>query len=359
MVPELMAQQGRDTARAIEGFGANIGNSLAGIADRLEKRKEEQKRTNQQAKAVDAFLGAMTDEQRSGLGIRDMNEFKNRSAADKRDFALGLKMRQEYDAARLMRDRFDFDQKQAAEERKRQDEADRALGEALRRGQQSMPPANLPPLLPPPAPSPFADPSRFQLRLNPQRPAPSLPPPSFSQQQPTFPPPTASASLSPEEFMRRVAENPAALRSPAAADLLREMLRAKAGGEGVNSLFRADELGVARPTSVQDTYFMPTSRGGGQVVIDPRAPMRPAGDKVSDEGYIEMPDPSDPMFGPRIRIPIKVAREKYPHLLKQLDGPSATPAGGERVVVEKDGKKFTLPKAQLTEAQKQGYKLIK
>lgn len=56
ITPQLIAQEGENTARMIEGLGATLGQSLAGIADRLEKRKEAEKREQANAKAADTLF---------------------------------------------------------------------------------------------------------------------------------------------------------------------------------------------------------------------------------------------------------------------------------------------------------------
>ena len=45
-----------------------------------------------------------------------------------------------------------------------------------------------------------------------------------------------------------------------------------------------------------------------------------------EDGYIELPDPENPVFGPRIRLPLSMAEKKYPHLLKALSAADSTAA---------------------------------
>lgn len=75
--PLLQQAQSDQTYHAIAGAGANLGRAL-------EKLGEEHKRTNQQAKAVESFFGAMSEEERADIGLpADMTSFKNLSARDK------------------------------------------------------------------------------------------------------------------------------------------------------------------------------------------------------------------------------------------------------------------------------------
>lgn len=67
--------------------------------------------------------------------------------------------------------------------------------------------------------------------------------------------------------------------------------------------------------------------------------------RANEEGVIEIPDPADPMYGPRIRIPMSVAKEQYPHLLKQLAPPAAEPAA------ETPAKGSTEPRTISTKAE--------
>lgn len=133
----------------------------------------------------------------------------------------------------------------------------------------------------------------------------------------TMPRPTPSLS---DRIGEGLTKFPAAAASPQFDNTLGAMIAAEER-RGANSLFKPEDLGTMRKTDVPGIYYMPTSRGGGQVVTDPTMPQRPNAEKPSDEGTIEIPDPNDPVYGPRIRIPITVARRNYPHLLKTLDAP--------------------------------------
>lgn len=127
------------------------------------------------------------------------------------------------------------------------------------------------------------------------------------------------------------------------------------GQEGPANLVPGMDVGQALMQSGADTGFRPPlavvlddliREGGGRIDWEKSKPrefatqsgrrgvygksgqfqFEDATPKVTDEGSIEVPDPSDPMYGPRIRIPIKEAREKYPHLLKGIHTPAGAPA---------------------------------
>lgn len=65
---------------------------------------------------------------------------------------------------------------------------------------------------------------------------------------------------------------------------------------------------------------------GTKILTDRRGRSTPQVVRESKEsdGYIELPDEQDPMYGPRIRVPLSQARKEYPHLLKRLGGSSAS-----------------------------------
>lgn len=163
----------------------------------------------------------------------------------------------------------------------------------------------------------------------------------------TMPRPTPSLS---DRLAEGMGQFPAAAASPQFDNTLSAMIGAE-DRRGANSLFKPEELGTMRKTDVPGIYYMPTSRGGGQVVTDPTMPQRPNAEKPSDEGTIEIPDPNDTAFGPRIRIPLSVARSRYPHLLKALDAPKApasNPAEESTLEAPRDPAKRTKGSLYLT-----------
>jgi len=73
------------------------------------------------------------------------------------------------------------------------------------------------------------------------------------------------------------------------------------------------------------------------------------------EGFIEIPDEKDPLYGPRIRLPLSQARDKYPHLLKRLESGGGGASGAittkaqfdalpkGSIYTGKDGKQYRKP----------------
>ena len=59
-----------------------------------------------------------------------------------------------------------------------------------------------------------------------------------------------------------------------------------------------------------------------------------------EDGYIELPDQDNPVFGPKIRLPLAVAEKKYPHLLKGLAPPATNAPGKGKPITDKKGKKW-------------------
>lgn len=80
-----------------------------------------------------------------------------------------------------------------------------------------------------------------------------------------------------------------------------------------------DEGGGGDPRVTDGPFgfkFLSDSRGRGTPQV-----LRP--DKAA-EGFIEVPDASDPVYGPKIRIPLSQAQKEYPHLLERLKGGGAS-----------------------------------
>jgi hypothetical protein len=80
-VPQLMQQGTQDRARAIEGFGRNIGDGLRTLTERMEKKKEEEKRILDNAKAAETLFTANPELQQQ-IGVSP-EAFKALSAREK------------------------------------------------------------------------------------------------------------------------------------------------------------------------------------------------------------------------------------------------------------------------------------
>lgn len=254
-------------AAGIASAGESLGRGLAGIAERMEKRKEEEKQRRQRGKAASSFYRASPELQQA-LG-QTPDAFDSLSDDDKQAAVAGG-----INALSLMRE-----QTRAAQQ-KAQYDREMNSGAALQQMAGATAQGNL-----------------EQLYENPE----------LYQGAPAF-----------DQALFR---NPAAVNAPN----FNEFSRAVMGqNEGRGSMFRRDDLGKALPTGVENVDFIPTSKGGGQLLD-----RRPTEPKANDEGVIEIPDPNDPVFGPRMRIPISVARKSYPHLLKALDAPAAPAATPE------------------------------
>ena len=267
-------------AAAIAGAGRSLGDALGRIAD-------EHKRKNTQSKAVESFISAMTDEERQSAGVPDLSQFKNLSADDKIAFGTGLAMRRQ-----VRRDdqanQLNLEQLATLQLNRRRKEAELANFErspafysALRR---------------------YASPAMEAL------------PPGIVG------PPNQVPGLDMDTAALAAAEETG--YTPDDSILGRLLQRDPSS----TSIFRREELGKVQPTGVDEVDFVPTTKSGGQL-LDRRAPAP----KPGDEGSIEIPDATDPVYGPRIRIPISVARRQYPHLLKGLEAgakPGAEPAAG-------------------------------
>jgi len=79
----------------------------------------------------------------------------------------------------------------------------------------------------------------------------------------------------------------------------------------------------------------------------------------AQEGTVEVPDPKDPVFGPKIHLPLSVAKKDYPHLLDSLkpggQGPSAA---GLVQMRDPQGNRVNVPGSQLEEFLKKGYRKL-
>lgn len=63
--------------------------------------------------------------------------------------------------------------------------------------------------------------------------------------------------------------------------------------------------------------------------------------KAGEEGTVEVPDPDNPVFGARVRLPLRVVKKDYPHLLKGLE-PGATKAADIAPEKARDRKANTI-----------------
>lgn len=251
-------------AAGIASAGDSLSRGLAGIAKRMEKRKEEEKREQVNAKSADTLFKANPQLQEA-LAM-DEHTFMGLPRAERIAAVAGgishLTLQEANRKAQMERQRY---------------EQEVASGAALQQMAGATAQGNLEQL--------YENPEAYQGA------------PAFDQ---------------------ALFRNPAAVNAPN----FNEFSRAVASqNEGRGSMFRRDDLGRALPTGVDNVDFVPTSKGGGQLLD-----RRPPEPKANDEGSIEIPDPNDPVFGPRMRIPISVARKSYPHLLKALDAPAAPAA---------------------------------
>lgn len=267
-------------ANAIAGAGRDLGAGLAGIADRMEKRKEEDKQRRQRGKAAESFFKASPDLQKH-IGMTP-DAFGSLSDDDKQAAVAGG-----INAISLARANEEALRKQKEYERQASSaEALQAAAAAAARG-------NL---------------ERYYEF-----------PEQFPQGAPTFD--------------QALFNNPAAVNAPN----FNEFARATQPQQVEQTFFDKSQVGRGIPiltpdgTPIPGTYTTPIGPRAGQLITDPTTPQRPSAEKPTDEGSIEVPDADDPVYGPRIRITIKTAREKYPHLLKRLEPPAGTqpaPASG-------------------------------
>lgn len=256
----------------IAGAGRSLGRAL-------EKIGEEHKRNATQAKAVETFLSTLPEDQLP----MDLQAFKNLSAKEKIGVGMGLLQGQQF---RNSQQEGQVNLARLAEINQRMQTQQAETANAAKS------PAFLSAL------------SRYRQPTLEAMPAGVEGPPN---QVPGLDALSAAGRASEETGFQ--------VPPTALARILDEIGQS----EGGNSLFTGADLGKLRPTELPGVHFMPTSRGGGQVVTDPTQPQRPGAAKPTDEGMIEIPDPDDPIYGPRIRIPVSVARSQYPHLLKRLE----------------------------------------
>jgi hypothetical protein len=119
-------------------------------------------------------------------------------------------------------------------------------------------------------------------------------------------------------------------RQPVTAARMRELLPshpAAANSGNFADLLRVLQTGDATedaggPPQIMEGPF------GTKLVTDARGRGTPqvVRNEKQAEGFIEIPDEKDPLYGPRIRVPLSQARDKYPHLLKRLESPGAAAA---------------------------------
>jgi hypothetical protein len=159
--------------------------------------------------------------------------------------------------------------------------------------------------------------------------------------------PTGPGRMTPEAAVAELAKKyPAALASPQFDNTLAAIQKLTTYGEGGREGFTKAELGVPRPVpGIEATFAIPTSSQQVQITKAKPSGAKAGATPVYDEskqllghwvasgdgethwvpeakpqtGMIELPDPNDPIYGPRIRLPISVAKRDYPHLLKRLE----------------------------------------
>lgn len=120
-------------------------------------------------------------------------------------------------------------------------------------------------------------------------------------------------------------------RPPVTAARVRELLPSHP--DAANNGNFADLLRILQTGDTQEDAGGPPQimEGpfGTKLVTDARGRGTPqvVRNEKAAEGFIEIPDEKDPLYGPRIRLPLSQARDKYPHLLKRLESPGADSAG--------------------------------
>ena len=122
----------------------------------------------------------------------------------------------------------------------------------------------------------------------------------------------------------------AGTRPPITASRVRELLPnypAAANSGNLVDLMRVLQAGDAAEEG-NGTPVVMEGPFGTKLVTDSRGRGTPqvVRNEKQAEGFIEVPDPTDPVYGPKIRIPLSQARKDYPHLLNRLsaDGGAAT-----------------------------------
>lgn len=220
----------------IASAGRSLGSALSKLAD-------EHKRKNTQAKAVETFLSTLPEDQMP----MDKLAFKNLSADQKIGVGMGLIQSQQFQQGQQ--------QSQlnlaglARIHQQMQADQDAAANNARS-------PAFLSAL------SRYRQPTLETMPPGVEGPPNQMPGLDFS----------GAAGLAAEETGYQ-------LPTREVGDMLERLLAEE--GEGINSLFKPHELGVIRPTSMPGVGYMPTSRGGGQPIIDPTVPQRPAAERAA------------------------------------------------------------------------------
>lgn len=284
-------------AEAIAGAGRSVGQGLAGIADRLERRKEEQKREQTNAKSADTLFKANPDLQKA-LGM-DEHAFMGLPRAERIAAVAGGISHLTLQQANAKAQR---EQELYAREAASAEALQRAAGASARGNMENY----------------FENPELFPNGL-----------PAFDQ---------------------AILNNPAAVNAPNFNQFARAAAPNGGSAEG-QPFFQPTQAGRALPLigpnglPLPGMFQVPVGPRASQIITDPTQPQRPAAEKPSDEGTIEVPDEADPVYGPRIRLPLKVARDKYPHLLKRLEAP-ATPAAPDAPAAAASGPPTVTTRAQ-------------
>lgn len=125
-------------------------------------------------------------------------------------------------------------------------------------------------------------------------------------------------AMSPQRLQAVLARNPDAVNADNFAPTMNSLRALLDDGA-------AENAGAPESATMGDSDVI-FNRKTGQFQISPFS--KAEANKKEAEGFIEVPDEKDPLYGPRIRLPLSQAREKYPHLLKRLESGGGGGADG-------------------------------
>jgi hypothetical protein len=96
-------------------------------------------------------------------------------------------------------------------------------------------------------------------------------------------------------------------------------------------------------------YAVKTSSGQYQLREDPGLAAKARQEaKPEDEGYIDIPDKENPVFGPKTRLPLATVRKSFPELWKKIQTATEGGAAGAALALPKSEKELVAGKTYAT-----------
>jgi hypothetical protein len=324
----------------VERTWKNINDSFERLSDKLERQAEDQKQRARVTNKLRSFMKTVDPENASAYDLMGPDELDGRGLAysDKARKAKDdqTKLMQEAEMQRMQKasalDQAQIDRIMATDARQR--------AVQKRAGELMMPRTTTWTGQP-------VTPGALDLNLRTDgAPTNYLNQQGTDEQPPDMPSATVVPAMSPAEALMRAKLE---LNDVDATDMTRLM------DERNQSVFKGDEIGVPRAMG-SGANFVPTSRNAGQVFFDNTRPLNP-----KDEANVENIQARTSRLG-KVQLISRgtgpngedVATWVTPEELDAMRTTQPKPST-DKVLIEKDGKRYWLPASQLEQAKREGW----